>query len=265
MPDEIMFLAEGIEAAIISTNGLADSDACPSFAGYNLLDRCQNTPWKAGSGSTHFIRIDMGADYTASAIALINANPLTGGAYSGTKWRMELKSDDNWAFSSPTTRLAIQVPAAGDVPFWYEEFTEATDRYWRLTVYDPTDCVCKIGTLLLGTPYKSDLPYHRPRPMRSSYGIDVRETKGGHRHSNLRFEDRKIWRRADFDVLTEEDWDDLFQYLWQASKGGHYPCLFRDVDDSLNWIRVNAGRGTLDYQESLNHFFQAPFVFEQEF
>jgi hypothetical protein len=265
MPDEIMFLAEGIEAAITSTEGLEASSSASGFAAHNLLDRKQSAFWKSGVSGDPTIKFDMGENYTASAITLVNNNALTGGSYGGTKWRFRLQVDDNWAFSSPSDLTGALVPATGDDPYWYAEFTETTSRYWRIRAYEAVIDVARFGYPLLGTPYKSDLPYHRPRPMRSSYGIDVRETPGGHRHSNLRFEDRKIWRRADFDVLTEEDWDDLFQYLWQASKGGHYPCLFRDVDDSLNWIRINGGRGHLDYQESLNHFFQAPFVFEQEF
>jgi hypothetical protein len=264
MPDEIMFLAEGIEAAITSTNGVHSNYSYPGFAVDNLLDRNKNTPWKSNLSGDVYIKVDLGSLIDVKYLALIGCNPYTGGSYDGTKWRLQVSKMTSWtAGSSDIT--GILVPTASNEPFWLVDCTDCNSRYFQFNLKETVQGTSKVGTILLGTPYKSDLPYNRPRPMRSSYGIDVRETKGGHRHSNLRFEDRKIWRRADFDVLTEEDWDDLFQYLWQASKGGHYPCLFRDVDDSLNWIRVNAGSGNLDYQESLNHFFQAPFVFEQEF
>jgi hypothetical protein len=117
MPDEIMFLAQGIEAAIaeMEATGIDASSAASGFHEHNLLDRKQGTLWKAGGTGNAWVKWDMGANYTASAIGIINGNPFTGGNASN-KWRLQVETSVDWAFTSPVNRLAAQTPVAGDEP-----------------------------------------------------------------------------------------------------------------------------------------------------
>lgn len=269
MADDIVFLGQGIEAAITSTNGIDADQEASGYAVENLIDRNQNTLYKPGNTAYTTIKIDMGAPISPTALALINNNAAD--EFSTYGIRLTTTSNDDWSFSG-TVEWHIppvgsyETPGSADQPIWYETFSApgSARRYWKLNINGHT-ADFRFGALLLGIPYYSDLPYNRPRAMRSSYGTKLKESKGGHRNSTLYYEDRKIWTRADFDVLSTSDWEDIFAYLWQASKGGHYPVMFKDVDDAYYWIRVNAGTGNLDYAESLNHFMQASFVFEEEF
>jgi len=262
MSDEIIMLARGLEDAISSTNGIEASSEATGFEDDNLLDRKKSTLWKPGATGAASIWIDMGALVYVNSIVLVNNN-----AYSDSwtgialAWESSWKGTDTWIFGSIGSE---HPPVITNEPLWYEEVADpaVAARYWRLYIAGLTDSVSHIGTILLGLNFKPE-PYLRPRSYVSVYGVDIEETRGGHRSSNLRHDERFIIDPANF-AFSDTDKDNFMVRIWRVAKGSHYPIYFQDVDDEQYWIRLSLD-GRQPYQEPVYGDWMFPLKIEEEF
>lgn len=127
--------------------------ATSTASGYNvanIYNRLEISKWKSAITTTQYINLDIGAGSTVTADYLIIHGHNFGTA--GITYTLQY-SDDN--FSADTNDSFTGVAATADTTI-LKEFTEQTDRYWRLKIENAT-AVPEIGICYWGQ--KTELDY----------------------------------------------------------------------------------------------------------
>lgn len=183
----------------------------------NLQDRSERTLWKATSNADQNLDIDWGSATACDYVILGGHNLYSVGATVTVKY-----SDD----ASTYYTAGSGVPASND-PFLIT-FSSASHRYWRI-VLSSGSAAYQAATLFIGSKFSHTINKDYGMNFGRAVGVELRETKGGQRRSNLNADPRKIWEFAF--TYFEETHKNNFLTWAQDGKLSHLPFYF-DPDGS---------------------------------
>jgi hypothetical protein len=222
---------------------LATSEA----SGYEkefMLDRRLATYWKATTGGTQDIEIDLGAD-TAVDYILIYADL-------DIDDTVTVYYDDNAGYSSPIQADSEVITVTG----WQVvklSFTEvsADDRYWRIRIV-PDAAAPSCATVFIGSEYEITIRFNYGCILeeKNYSGVKVVNSYGGQRGASRQSEPRNIWKFF-YETLDATNKGKLDSIL-ALTNGAQYPFYYLDEDSNYHYVRwITAGLNAVERFDQL--------------
>lgn len=178
------------------------------------------------SGQT--LTIDLGSATAIVGVALINHNLASGAC------TVQVSSDDNSGFSSPTVRksattINTSAPYEKDTIL---QFTSASERYWRLTFAHTGTKIVTLGELLLFTTITTlSRAEVFGRGEEERYPQNRIESPTGFQRATSLSGVQRVKRLPFKDLRGTSERDELMT-MWRATRGGALNLLYIDEIDS---------------------------------
>ncbi len=221
-----------------------------NFPKANLADGIVAKPFKFAAKVAQTITIDLGLAQAVDIAVLLNHN------FTSSATVTLRRSNDN--FVNNDVLVGVFAIRERDM---YMSFTQASDRYWRLTVDDGSNSANPaIGEFLLGVKNEIEMFNIGWELDRIQMNI-IHETERGVRHAFDLFERRIL--NLPFGPLSESQINQIVITLHQATNGSLIPFVFiPDIDKpDLFYVRLtNNPRRTSIARGS----FQTALVLEEE-
>jgi len=255
---------QSIDGASLTLNTITEDADFPLT---NLQDRDENTLMKAGNANTSgYIEIDLGSARAVDTLILGNHN------YTNTGVGIQLyyATTDDGAFGDNIYAIGsagtYEDYTSGDADRWFETFSSATKRYWRLSLEAMGAATYQeIGTIFMGAQWNWA---HEPElTLRedSGYNVTVNEAAGGSRFSQIANTTvRRIYNiPLEYIVAAEktkhETWRDT---IFMGDGLSRYP-FYWSIDNGTT-IEFARYRGKLNLEQQAYQVWKTNHVFEEE-
>ncbi len=205
-------------------SSIAVTSEATGYPKENLQDRSEHTKWKSTDATDQNLDVDWGSAIACDYVILGGHNLYTAGATVTVQY-----SDD----ASTYYTAGSGVPGSND-PFLVS-FTSASHRYWRV-VLSTGSVAYELATLFIGSKFSHTINKDYGMNFGRAVGVELRETKGGQRRSNLNADPRKIWEFTF--TYFEESHKNNFLTWAEDGKLSHLPFYFDpDASGDLYFVR----------------------------
>jgi hypothetical protein len=260
--------AQSIDSASITVNTITEDTDFPLT---NLQDRDENTLMKAGNANTSgYLQIDLGADRAIDYVILGNHN------YTDTGKGIVISycDDNDGTFATEVAPVGAVGPVvyhdytSGDADRWFETFSSATKRYWRIYLEAMGAATNQeIGTIFMGAQWNWAHEPELTLSEGSGYNVTTNRAAGGSTFGQIANTTvRRVWNVplkfiSSSEKTLHETWRDTV-FMDEGGGLSRYPYYFSQ--DNGTTLLFSRYQGKLNLRQHAYQQWETNHVFVEE-